>query len=70
MSGLLTYDEALARILAEVRPLVAEVVPIAEARGRFLSEDSAARVDLPPFDSSAMDGFAVRSAPEPPPPKA
>jgi molybdopterin molybdotransferase len=65
VSGLLTYDEALARILAEVRPLPMEVVPLAEARGRFLSEDALARVDLPPFDSSAMDGFAVRSADTP-----
>jgi molybdopterin molybdotransferase len=65
MSGLLTFEEALARILAEVRPLLPEAVPVGEARGRFLAEDAVARVDLPPFDSSAMDGFAVRVADTP-----
>jgi molybdopterin molybdotransferase len=62
MSGLLSIDEALARVLARVHPLDAERVPVAEAAGRFLAEDVAARVNLPPFPSSAMDGFAVRAA--------
>jgi len=62
---LLSIDDALERILAEVRPLTAEDVPLAEARGRFLAEDAVARVDLPPFASSAMDGFAVRSGDTP-----
>jgi molybdopterin molybdotransferase len=62
MSGLLSIDEALARVLARVRPLDAEWVPVAAAAGRYLAEDVAARVNLPPFPSSAMDGFAVRAA--------
>jgi molybdopterin molybdotransferase len=37
-------------------------VPIAEAGGRVTAEEVQARVDLPPFASSAMDGFAVRAA--------
>ena len=62
MSRLLSIDEALARVLARVRPLEAERVPVAAAAGRYLAEDVAARVNLPPFPSSAMDGFAVRAA--------
>jgi molybdopterin molybdotransferase len=65
MAGLLTIDDALDRILAEVRALSPEDVPLGEARGRFLAEDALAQVDLPPFPSSAMDGFAVRSADTP-----
>jgi molybdopterin molybdotransferase len=44
-----------------VRPLAAERVVLDEARGRVLAEPAVAAVDLPPFDSSAMDGFAVRA---------
>jgi molybdopterin molybdotransferase len=49
-------------ILERARPLELEVVPLAEALGRALGEDLASADDVPPFDSSAMDGFAVRSA--------
>ena len=62
MPPLLSIDDALARVLARTRPLAAEAVPVADAAGRVLAEDVAARVDLPPFASSAMDGFAVRAA--------
>ena len=55
-------DEALALILDGIAPLGAERVPLAEAAGRIAAEDAAAAVDLPPFDRSAMDGYAVRSA--------
>ena len=48
-------------MLELARPLPAEPVPIAEAGGRVTAEDVHARVDLPPFASSAMDGFAVRA---------
>jgi molybdopterin molybdotransferase len=65
VSPLLHIDEALERILAEVHALPAEPVPLGEAHGRFLAEDAVAQVDLPPFASSAMDGFAVRSADTP-----
>jgi molybdopterin molybdotransferase len=50
-------------VLAVCRPLPVERVPLAEALGRALAEDVASRVDHPPWDNSAMDGFAVR-APE------
>ena len=68
MPPLLSIDDALARVLARARPLDAERVPVAAAAGRVLAEDVAARVDLPPFASSAMDGFAVRAADLPGPP--
>jgi len=61
MPPLLSIDDALARVLALARPLDAERVPVAAAAGRVVAEDVAARVDLPPFASSAMDGFAVRA---------
>ena len=67
MSDLLTIDEALALVLAHVRPRPLEDVPVASAVGRVLGEDARAVVDLPPFDSSAMDGYAVRAADTPGP---
>jgi molybdopterin molybdotransferase len=61
MATLLTIEEALARVLEHARPLPAEGVPVAEAAGRVLAMEARAAVDLPPFRSSAMDGFAIRS---------
>jgi molybdopterin molybdotransferase len=48
-------------VLAAARPLPAERVPLAAALGRAIAEDVASRVDHPPWDNSAMDGFAVRA---------
>ncbi len=62
---LLSIEEALARVLARAQPLAAERVPIDRAAGRVLAEDVAAAVDLPPFASSAMDGYALRAAETP-----
>lgn len=59
---MLSVAEALDRILARVRPLEAEEVPLGHARGRFLAAAITAPRALPPFDNSAMDGFAVRAA--------
>jgi len=61
VASLLTFEEAQARVLAQARPLSVEYVAIREAGGRVAAEDVRALVDLPPFPSSAMDGFAVRS---------
>jgi molybdopterin molybdotransferase len=61
VASLFTVEEAQERILSHARRLPAESVPIAEASGRITAEDALAHVDLPPFPSSAMDGFAVRS---------
>ncbi len=65
MADLLSIEEAQRLILERVRPLGAERVRLEEAAGRVLAEDAAALVDLPPFPSSAMDGFAVRAADTP-----
>jgi molybdopterin molybdotransferase len=58
----LTFDEAQARVLARVQPLAEETVRIEDAGGRVTAAAVRAVVDLPPFPSSAMDGFAVRAA--------
>jgi len=65
VSALPRIDEALALVLARVAPLEAEDVPVGDASGRVLAEPVRAPTDLPPFDSSAMDGYAVRAADTP-----
>jgi molybdopterin molybdotransferase len=62
---LLSIEEAQELVLGRVEPLPAETVAVEAAVGRVLAEAAAATVDLPPFDSSAMDGFALRSADTP-----
>ena len=61
MDDLLAFEEALARVLEHVVPLPSEDVELRSAAGRVLAADARAVVDLPPFPSSAMDGFAVRA---------
>jgi molybdopterin molybdotransferase len=65
VAELLTLEEAQRRVLERTRALPAEVVPVPEAAGRVLAEPARAAVDLPPFPSSAMDGFALRAAETP-----
>ena len=59
---MISVDEALARILDGAWPLDEEAVPIDAAAGRVLAADLVARRTQPPFDASAMDGYAVRGA--------
>ncbi|MEQ6897695.1 gephyrin-like molybdotransferase Glp [Microbacterium sp. KR10-403] len=59
---MITVEAHRARILAAVRPLEAVTVPVAAALGRVLREPVRSAVDLPLFDNSAMDGFAVHHA--------
>ena len=54
------FDEALERVLSHSSPLPPEVIPLEEALGRALSQDVLAPTRLPPWDNSAMDGYAVR----------
>lgn len=54
--------EAAAEVLAAFEPLGSERVPLLAALGRFNAEPYLARGDLPPFDNSAMDGYALRAA--------
>src|SRR6266508_2741061 len=65
VAALLTIEEALERVLAHARPLPSESTPLDQAAGRVLAEPAVAAVDLPPFPSSAMDGFAVRASDTP-----
>jgi molybdopterin molybdotransferase len=58
--ALLPVADALAQILAGATALPAEQAPLAEAAGRVLAADVAARITQPPADVSAMDGYAVR----------
>jgi len=58
---MLTYEEARERILDRVSPLGVERVALDAATGRTLAGEERAPGDLPPWDNSAMDGYAVRS---------
>jgi len=60
---MLTLEEARDAILAEISPATAtETVALADAHGRFCAQELRAHVDNPPFDNTAMDGYAVRAA--------
>ena len=58
---MLTVNDALTRILSHVDQLPPEIIPAGEALGRVLAEDVRATHNVPPFDNSAMDGYAVRA---------
>jgi molybdopterin molybdotransferase len=60
-----TFEEAQHLVLSRVQRLEPESVRIEDAAGRFLAETARSAVDLPPFPSSAMDGFAVRAGDTP-----
>lgn len=63
LSGLKSYDEALTLLLAQARPLCeTEIVPLSAALGRVLAAPVVSRIDVPGWDYSAMDGYAVRAA--------
>ena len=62
---LIPVDEAMARIMALAPHLAPEEVPLTEAAGRWLAEPVTAQRDQPPFDASAMDGYALGTAPAP-----
>jgi molybdopterin molybdotransferase len=62
VAELLSLEEAQRRILDRVVRLPAEQVALQDAAGRVTAADVPSRIDLPPFDSSAMDGFALRAA--------
>ncbi|MEA3419076.1 MAG: gephyrin-like molybdotransferase Glp [Campylobacterota bacterium] len=55
-----SITEALDIIEREVSSLSSEIIPIEESLGRTVSSDYGARYDLPRFDNSAMDGYAVK----------
>ncbi|MBC8030421.1 MAG: molybdopterin molybdotransferase MoeA [Pyrinomonadaceae bacterium] len=59
---MISVDEAIRIVQAHSRPLPTESVGLTHARNRFLAEDVTADSDLPPFDRSQMDGYAIRAA--------
>ena len=58
--ALMPVEEARIRILSNVKPMAVENVKLAKALGRVLAKPLSAKRDQPPFDASAMDGYAVR----------
>ena len=59
---MISVDEALATVLGAVEPLGVERVALLDALGRVLAQEVRSPRDIPGFDNSAMDGFAVRAA--------
>jgi len=59
---MISVDEALDRIFAQLDPPQSETVPLLSAHNRVLAKPLVAGHNQPPFDSSAMDGYAVRAA--------
>jgi len=58
---MISVEEALERILAEITPLSTTRVPLPESLGHILADDVVSQEDIPPFANSAMDGFALLS---------
>jgi molybdenum cofactor synthesis domain-containing protein len=58
---MISVAEAIEIVQRQTQPLGKETVPLAAARGRILAEDVVADCDLPPFDRSQMDGYALRA---------
>jgi molybdopterin molybdotransferase len=59
---MISADQALQIVLENVAPLGVERIPILDALGRVLAENISSSRDIPGFDNSAMDGYAVRAA--------
>ncbi|SDB84227.1 molybdopterin molybdochelatase [Sanguibacter gelidistatuariae] len=57
---MITVEDQLAHVLAGLEPLTTETLPLAAALGRTLAHDVLSTSDIPVFDNSAMDGYAVR----------
>ncbi len=62
VAGLVSVEDARANVLSQIHPLAPLQLPLTEAYGCVVAEDTVAEKDLPEFASSAMDGFAVRSS--------
>lgn len=62
LRDLISVEEALNKLLESIQSLPSETIPLADAVTRVLAQDVIAQEDIPPFNNSAMDGFAVHSA--------
>ena len=60
--SLLSVGEARERILSQFKPVKTETLPLADSSNRVLAQDVRAEYDLPLFDNSSMDGFALRAS--------
>ncbi|WP_426101523.1 MULTISPECIES: molybdopterin molybdotransferase MoeA [unclassified Pseudomonas] len=61
--SLMPVDEAIAQLLAQAPPVPStEVIPLGQAAGRVIAEELFSPLDLPGWDNSAMDGYALRAA--------
>src|SRR5215208_4234355 len=60
--SLLSVEEARERILSHFQPVQTETIPLTESSNRVLALEIRAADDLPLFDNSSMDGFAIRAA--------
>ncbi len=58
---MISFQQATKTILESIKPVEAEVCPISSVHGRVLAQDVTAPIDVPPFDNSAVDGYAVRA---------
>lgn len=59
---MITLEQAIETINTNVKVLASEPVPLAESLNRVLREDVISDIDMPPFDKSAVDGYACRKA--------
>ncbi len=59
---MMKVEEAREKILNDVKKLEPVELPLLECLGLYLAEDVVSGLDIPPFDNSAMDGYAVRAA--------
>ncbi|MFN4187079.1 MULTISPECIES: molybdopterin molybdotransferase MoeA [Acinetobacter] len=57
--GLITVDQALAKVIASVKSLPSEVLPLKSALNRYLAKDIFSATELPLFSQSAVDGYAI-----------
>ncbi|MCE7628523.1 molybdopterin molybdotransferase, partial [Vibrio fluvialis] len=61
--GLMPIEDALDKMLSRITPIQTTLtLPLADALGFVLAEDILSPINVPPFDNSAMDGYAVRRA--------
>lgn len=58
---MISVEEALEKVLGLAHPVAGEIIPIDQAWGRVLAQPAVSRITQPPFDASAMDGYAVRT---------
>lgn len=57
---MIPFDEAVCIVMDTALPMDSETVPLAQSLGRILAQDVLSDIDMPPFDKSAMDGYACR----------